>query len=188
MNRTACWQPREIFPSFDVGWLLLHQPFCRSYYGIMEGELLCINPIYQFICLERWTRDTYVSYQSTFQWASTDYSYRIGKTKLEYDIKWIISINISYQLSPKASWLWLSIIQHISNIHPPTMNVGIEKIFISVQFSRVLRLRYTRENVAITKYFKQRSTACSTSSISLATTFNFQRPCIPFVCNHILYT
>lgn len=43
MNRTASWQTRVIFQSFDVGWLLLHQPFCCSSYGYHGRRVVVYN-------------------------------------------------------------------------------------------------------------------------------------------------
>ena len=39
--------------------------------------------------------------------------------------------------------------RHISNYHPSTIGVGIEKILSYLQYSRDLKLRYARENVAM---------------------------------------
>ena len=71
------WQTREIF---HVGWLLLHQPFCRSYYGY-HGRRVVVYKSNISIHMSWEMNQRYIwVYQSTFRWlsASTDYDTHIG--------------------------------------------------------------------------------------------------------------
>jgi len=73
-----------------------------------EPEMLCIIP-----------------YQSTFQWIPEIIKYSWGQTKSEYiDIKWNISIRISYQLYAR------SILCILNNIHRIFIHLTIHHILI----------------------------------------------------------
>ena len=63
----ACWQTRVIFQSFDVGWLLLHQPFCCSSYGYHGRRVVVYNSNTSISDVLRDEPEIY-KVQSTIQW------------------------------------------------------------------------------------------------------------------------